>query len=231
MSLPILMQPPGRSTFTQSGLIELGKPVETLADGSFKEAKIPKPKKKKNAEPELPQPAVGPPPIVSGAPRRRGGGDDEVLKVFQPTAQTEAVAPVDKVAPGQAVSAIPKTRAVKFAKGSQEAKDYMAKIRGLRKPKAKETTVSAPAAPAAVAPAPAAAAKPKKTRKAKAEPAIAAAAKSDEEDADLILANELLDSVKPKKTKKHKNNPDEAEVAYLQAKLAKLNKKLEKFTD
>jgi hypothetical protein len=175
------MQPPGRSTFTQSGLIELGKPVQTLPDGSFKEAKVPKePRKKKNAEPELPQPAVGARPTISGAPRRRG--EEDVLKVFQPTAQTEGLAPVDKVAAGQAVSAIPKTRAVAFAKGSQEAKDYMAKIRGLRKPKAKETTVSAPAAPVAAAPVaavPVEDAKPKKSRKAKAEPVVAVAAGMD----------------------------------------------------
>lgn len=198
MSLPILMQPPGRSTFTQSGLIELGKPVQTLPDGSFVEAKVPKaPRKKKNAEPELPQPAVGPPPVISGAPRGRGrvtGEPDEPLKVFQPTAQTEGLAPVDKVAAGQAVSAIPKTRAVMFAKGSQEAKDYMAKIRGLRKPKAKETTVSAPAAP--VATAPAADPKPKKSRKAKAEPAVAAATSSTDIDKEKKKLKKQLKAMK-----------------------------------
>jgi hypothetical protein len=48
------MQPPGRSTFTQSGLIELGKPVQTLPDGSFVEAKVPKDHGKEDGDPNRP---------------------------------------------------------------------------------------------------------------------------------------------------------------------------------
>jgi len=188
MSMPILMQPPGRSTFTQSGLIELGKPVETLSDGRFVEAKIPKePRKKKGALPEPPQPFVGPPPVISGAGKPRGAkestGAAEPMKVFKPT--------VDIATPeaptGEAVSGVKKTRGIRFEKGSQAAKDYMASLR--EKAKAKKAAASAPApASAAVE---AVMPKPKKGKKAVAEPAVAVAAKTDEEDDDMKLLKQM----------------------------------------
>jgi hypothetical protein len=185
MSFPILMQPPGRSTFTQSGLIELGKPVQTLPDGSFVEAKVPKePRKKKNAEPEIPQPAVGPPPVISGAGKPRGpkerGEPQAPLQVFQPSDPSRTPETGFSQAAGT-VAAVKPPKRPRLVKGTQEAKDYMASIRGRKK--TKETAVAAPAAPVAVAPVESA--KPKKTRKAKAEPAVATAAKTDEEDEDM----------------------------------------------
>lgn len=280
MSFPILMSPPGRSTFTQSGLIELGKPVETLPDGQFVEAKKPRePRKRKDAEPEIPQPFVGPPPIISGAGKARGqsGEPDAPLKVFTPVVAGSEMADVDITSRGQAASGIHKTTKTPFIKGSEEAKAHMARIRKIgQEKKAAEKAAAEEAAkaivaardaaakkakatkkakklekkgaeddaglatlrgseearerslaaitPAKAAPAPAAAAKPKKTRKAKS--AAAAAAATDEEDADLILANELLESTKPKKAKKHKNNPTEAEVALLQRQLADMTRRI-----
>jgi len=175
MSLPVLMTAPGRSTFTQSGLIELGKPVETLEDGRFVEAKIPKePRKKKGALPEVPQPFVGPVPVISGAGKPRGAktseGPSEPLKVFQATAAASEAVPASATPVGEAVSGVKKTRATRFAKGSQEAKDYMASLRD--KAKAKKASAPAPskvekavkAAVDAVAPKPVPPAKSKKSR-------------------------------------------------------------------
>ena len=169
------MSPPGRSASSQSGLIEFGKPVETLPDGRFVEAKIPKePRKKKGALPEAPQPFVGPPPVISGAGKPRGAkersGPEKPLEVFQTTAM--APEPTAAAAVGEAVSGVKKTRASRFAKGSQEAKDFMASLR--EKAKAKKASAPASAkvekavkaaveavAPKPVAPAPA---KSKKSR-------------------------------------------------------------------
>jgi hypothetical protein len=196
------MQPPGRSTFTQSGLIELGKPVQTLPDGSFVEAKMPKePRKKKNAEPEIPQPAVGPPPVISGAGKPRGPKEREEaqapLQVFQPSDPSRAPKTGFAQAPGT-LDAPPKRP--KLEKGSQAMKDRMAALRAMRKTKTKETAVAAPAAPIAAA-APVAAAKPRKSKKKAAaaeedfqanleaaraaKKATTAAAKTDEEDEDM----------------------------------------------
>lgn len=159
------MQPPGRSTFTQSGLIELGKPVETLPDGRFVEAKIPKePRKKKGALPEPPQPFVGPPPVISGAGKPRGAKErsesQAPMQVFE--------AAVASQQPTEGVSQLPGTKIKKprLVKGSQEAKDYMASIRAKGKSKKESASAPAPGASAVEAVMP----KPKKGKKAVAEP-------------------------------------------------------------
>jgi hypothetical protein len=141
------MTAPGRSTFTQSGLIELGKPIETLPDGQFVEAKKPRePRKKKNAEPEIPQPFVGPPPVISGAGKPRGAkaseGPEKPLQVFQAVAASSEGIPAEAAPVGQAVSGVAKTRKTRFAKGSEEAKKFMADLRA----KAVAKRASAPAA-------------------------------------------------------------------------------------
>ena len=181
------MQPPGRSTFTQSGLIELGKPVETLPDGRFVEAKIPKePRKKKDALPEPPQPFVGPPPVISGAGKPRGpkerGEPQAPMQVFEAATSSQQ--------PTTGVSQLPgaKIKKPRLVKGSQEAKDYMKAIRekGMAK-KAASAPAAASAAVEAVMP------KPKKGKKtaASAEPnfdsqlaAARAIKKADIKDAD-----------------------------------------------
>lgn len=165
------MSPPGRSTFTQSGLIELGKPVETLPDGQFVEAKKPRePRKKKNAEPEIPQPFVGPPPIISGAGKARGQSGEPAapLKVFTPVAEGSEVADVDITSRGQAASGVHKTTKTPFIKGSEEAKAHMARIRKIgQEKKAAEKAAAEEAAKAIVAAREAAAKKAKATKKAK----------------------------------------------------------------
>jgi hypothetical protein len=174
-NFPVLMTAPGRSASSQSGLIEFGKSVETLPDGRFVEAKVPKePRKKKGALPEVPQPFVGPPPVISGAGKPRGAkersGPEKPLEVFQSTAM--APEPTATAAVGEAVSGVKKSRASRFAKGSQEAKDFMASLREKAKAKKASAPASAKvekavkAAVDAVAPKPVApaAAKSKKSR-------------------------------------------------------------------
>ena len=221
MSMPILMQAPGRSTFTQSGLIELGKPVQTLADGQFVEAKVPKePRKKKNAEPVPPQPFVGPPPKISGAGMPRGsktGEPEEPIKVFQAVAPTDpSRVELPKAPIGMSASGIDKTTKTRYAKGSQEAKDFMKRIRDMKK---KKQTIPASVSEQEVAEAVAAAPAPKKR-----------SSKKKSADAEAMVAAAATDgeNAKPKKAKKasKKETVDANTVAQLQAQLADMNRQI-----